>query len=245
MADPLSSATRTTKRNLLIASVLAISANAFNISIEKIPLAGLSVNFDDRLFTFLLVLTLVYFLGTFVLYYFIDIKNLEPTAHQGETEQRYQRRLRVFPSQYSEMVRSEIEKLIPEGYVLNTTGNVSETGDAFDLKYTIRKRANRRLIAGTTDEVLPRTEHETVFSAIDARLAYWTERYPKAFAKNQRRARATVNSIRTMYFVRNYVVDGALPIVLGLLAVTSVLAHMDLHWIQTFLPTFKTLSAPH
>jgi hypothetical protein len=54
MADPLSPATRATKRNLLLASVLAISANAFNVSIDKIPVAGLSITFDDRLFAFLL-----------------------------------------------------------------------------------------------------------------------------------------------------------------------------------------------
>lgn len=41
MADPLSTATRATKRNLLIASVIAISASAFNISIDRIPVGGL------------------------------------------------------------------------------------------------------------------------------------------------------------------------------------------------------------
>src|SRR4051794_29488572 len=93
VADPLSPATRATKRNLLIASVLGISANAFNITVDKIPLAGLSINFDDRLFAFLLVIALVYFLGTFVLYYIIDIKNLEVTKHQTAFEDRYTTRI--------------------------------------------------------------------------------------------------------------------------------------------------------
>jgi phosphotransferase system glucose/maltose/N-acetylglucosamine-specific IIC component len=96
MADPLSTATRATKRNLLIASVLAISANAFNVSVDKIPLAGLSINFDDRLFAFLLVITLAYFLCTFVLYYVIDMKNLETTKHQTHAETNYTNKLADF-----------------------------------------------------------------------------------------------------------------------------------------------------
>src|SRR5882672_9343936 len=112
MADPLSTATRATKRNLLIASVLAISANAFNISIDKIPLAGLSVNFDDRLFAFLLVLTLGYFLCTFVLYYTIDIKNLEATKHQTDTETGYKEKLEDFDFIYAERIRKRLIKLI-------------------------------------------------------------------------------------------------------------------------------------
>jgi hypothetical protein len=91
--DPLSTATRATKRNLLVASVLAISANAFNVSVQKIPLAGLSINFDDRLFGFLLLIVVMYFLSTFILYYAIDIKNIETTHHQDESEKAYQLRL--------------------------------------------------------------------------------------------------------------------------------------------------------
>jgi hypothetical protein len=49
MPDPLSPATRAMKRNLLIASVVAISANAFKVSIDRIPMEGLSESFDDRL----------------------------------------------------------------------------------------------------------------------------------------------------------------------------------------------------
>ena len=69
MADPLSTATRATKRNLLITSILAISASAFNVKVDKIPVGGLSISFDDHLFAFLLLATLLYFFCTFALYY--------------------------------------------------------------------------------------------------------------------------------------------------------------------------------
>src|SRR5258708_5111953 len=97
MADPLSSATRANKRNLLVVSVIAISASAFNVSIDKIPVGGLSMSFDDRLFAFLLVVVLLYFLATFILYYTIDMKNLDPTGHQLAAEKKFQQRLRACP----------------------------------------------------------------------------------------------------------------------------------------------------
>jgi hypothetical protein len=56
--DPLSPATRATKRNLLVASMLAITYRAFDVSIDKIPVAGLSISFDNRVFAFLLIATL-------------------------------------------------------------------------------------------------------------------------------------------------------------------------------------------
>jgi hypothetical protein len=74
MPDPLSPATRAMKRNLLIASVVAISANAFKVSIDRIPMGGLSVSLDVRLFCFPAVIVLLYFLATFLLYYAIDIR---------------------------------------------------------------------------------------------------------------------------------------------------------------------------
>jgi phosphotransferase system glucose/maltose/N-acetylglucosamine-specific IIC component len=108
MADPLSSATRAVKRNLLIASVLAISANAFNVSVDKIPVGGLSVNFDSRLFAFLLVVTLLYFFCTFVIYYAIDMKNLEPTTHQQEAEKKSNSKINGFNVNYKSRVGTDL-----------------------------------------------------------------------------------------------------------------------------------------
>ena len=241
MADPLSSATRATKRNLLIASVLAISANAFNVSIDKIPLAGLSVNFDDRLFAFLLVLTLIYFLCTFVLYYFIDIKNLEPTGHQGVVEQEHGKRLAQFPHSYGEKVRADLQTLAPPAFSIATTLSFSDKGVAGDNKYKIPKNGTRHL-PGTSKAELPRSENEAVYAAINSRLDSWNRRYPKAFAANRRRAAATVNAVRATYAIRNYFFDGALPALLGIFALVAILGKINLHWIQQLLPSFKVLS---
>lgn len=65
--DPLSSATRAAKRNLLIVSLLTITFRACQISIDKIPFSGLTINFDPGVFAFLLAALLFYFLVTFLL----------------------------------------------------------------------------------------------------------------------------------------------------------------------------------
>jgi hypothetical protein len=242
MADPLSPATRATKRNLLIASVLAISANAFNVSIDKIPLAGLSVNFDDRLFAFLLVVSLVYFLCTFVLYYFIDIKNLEPTQHQEIVEKEYHERLVLFPQRYSKNVHNDLQTLAPEGCVVATVLGFDPSGnaDAANSSFSVKKRGP----AYSPDDGLrlPQQENAAVYAAIQSRLDLWRGRYSRAFRANRRRAAAMVSLIRATYSIRNYFFDGALPILLGLFALIAIIGHVDLRWIQNFLPSFKVLS---
>src|SRR4051812_6371044 len=118
VTDPLSGATRATKRNLLVASVLGIAANAFRVSVDKIPIAGLSINFDDRLFSFLLLCVLIYFLGTFILYYSIDINNFEKTSHQTESEKRYRLRINDFDSHYLTLMQNDLQARAPKEFLV-------------------------------------------------------------------------------------------------------------------------------
>jgi hypothetical protein len=239
MADPLSPATRATKRNLLIASVLAISANAFNISIDKIPLAGLSVNFDDRLFAFLLVLTLVYFLCTFVLYYVIDIKNLEDTAHQTAAEKRYTDRLKSFGPSYGNLVHNDLQRFVPPRYTVTTTLGFDDTSSA---QYEVRRPGSESKPWDPLMDVIPREDDESLYAILDKRVNYFIRRFPRKRAANLWLARMNLYSMRATYFVRNYFFDGFLPIALGLFALIAILGHIDLHWIQKLLPNFKVLS---
>ena len=80
--DPLSTATRTAKRNLLATATVAITYSAFDVSISKIPVSGLAIEFDNRVFAFLLIAVLLYFMVTFALYYYIDIRNVDEPRHQ-------------------------------------------------------------------------------------------------------------------------------------------------------------------
>jgi hypothetical protein len=117
--DPLSSATRTAKRNLLVAATVAITYSAFDVSISKIPVGGLAIEFDNRVFSFLLVVVLIYFTATFALYYFIDIRNIEATKHQSDTEIRYRQDREDFWNSHAAAVMTKIGKSLPKGVGYN------------------------------------------------------------------------------------------------------------------------------
>jgi len=246
MTDPLSPATRATKRNLLVASVLAISANAFNVSIEKIPVAGLSIAFDDRLFAFLLLIVLAYFVCTFMLYYFIDIKNIKDTPHQSETEAWFANEINQFNLKYAHtVVFKDLQKLIPSPMSLGLTPEFPPsllTGQWKPSCFTI---SEPRVIPErvTANVALKLNDFPAIFPALNDRAEYWRVAFLKAEASNRRRATFVHRAIRFIYFTRNYFFDGLLPIALGIFALVAILGHIDLAWIQNYLPSFKALSA--
>src|SRR5260370_19711930 len=175
MADPISSATRANKRNLLVVSVIAISASAFNVSIDKIPVGGLSISFDDRLFAFLLVVVLLYFLATFILYYAIDMKNLDPTGHQLAAEKKFQQRLAAFPPKYFTKLKEGLEKLVPANYELRLHDYTE------DYKKGKPRAAPYEVRTPIMHKSLDDAENKKVCGEIDKRQ----QRYIKSFAKAQ------------------------------------------------------------
>jgi hypothetical protein len=239
MADPLSTATRATKRNLLVASVLAISANAFNVQVEKIPMGGLSINFDSRLFAFLLLVVLLYFFCTFIVYYIIDIKNLERTAHQEAAEKRYNERVQGFRVTHLGRAIQDLAKIIGADYRVIGTSSYS-----FDPS---RNERGYRLLSppttpkGNWNETTIFT-HPEEYKKLDPHFAKWQSKYPKASTWNRRRARIAFNIVKLTYFTRNYILDGTLPIALGCVAILATFGIIDLAWIQKWLPHTKTIS---
>ena len=121
--DPLSPATRAVKRNLLVASVLAITIKAFDVTIDKIPLGSLSITFDNRVFVFLLLISLTYFFVIFLLYYFIDIRNVEDTPLQTQREAMLPTALDNFPIKYQQRILDYLNGKYPG--VLFSTGQES------------------------------------------------------------------------------------------------------------------------
>jgi hypothetical protein len=245
MADPLSTATRATKRNLLLASVLAISANAFNVSIDKIPVAGLSITFDDRLFAFLLLIVLAYFLCTFVLYYVIDIKNLPPTEHQSSAEKTFLTTTNSYFHTYGSKVRADLQQFAPVGdsVMLDTMfeNSLDKGGQVLNLRIVPQPG----VFQDHSIFEKWRADNPNVNDEINARQRYWIARYKRARYWHYRRHQIVLVGTRAMYFTRNYFFDGALPILLGILALGAILGHWNLTWVQSYLPSFKALSSHH
>src|SRR5260370_13448666 len=199
MADPLSTATRATKRNLLAASVLAISANAFNVSVDKIPVGGLSITFDDRLFAFLLLIVLAYFLCTFILYYAIDMNNYEATGHQEKVEKALLQRLVSFSSKYSSKMQADLQKLTTEYRIL-----LHHAFSSFLTEPKFNEKPYRILTKSVQPVDMPRTEAmEDLYSKIDERIAYWTKRFNKERLIDRQPALLPAKAVRAMYFLPN------------------------------------------
>jgi hypothetical protein len=216
MADPLSPATRATKRNLLVASVLAISANAFNVSVDKIPVGGLSINFDNRLFAFLLLVVLLYFFCTFVIYYTIDIKNLEKTAHQTSSEELFQRRVNGFSQTYQHKVQKAVQQVLSPEYRVLINDNFSNRKAKPADKSFYRILQRREPPSNDPMREVDRSKEPEMYSKLDALVADWYDRYPRAASWNKRGLLFVIRLVRLTYFTRNYILDGALPVALAL-----------------------------
>jgi hypothetical protein len=110
-SDPLSGATRDAKRNLLLASVVAVIFKGFNISIQHISVAGINTDFNRGVFQFLILISLIYFFVTFCLYYYIDIRNVQQTDHQLRTSAWASTELQKFTMRYWEETAALAAKL--------------------------------------------------------------------------------------------------------------------------------------
>lgn len=246
MADPLSPATRTTKRNLLIASVIAISASAFNVSIDRIPVGGLSITFDDRLFAFLLVIVLLYFFLTFMLYYSIDIKNLEPTSHQTKAEENYKERFRDFQGHYFGELTRECTQLVPSEFYLrldNAGHRIFVNDEPQPASYLLYKRGPKREVNLSAPEV--EENYKEIFDAVRKHEIDGVRKFRRARFRHRALERCKVWIVRLMYIARNYILDGLLPIGLGIFAILTIFLHLDLSPIANHLPSFKELGTKH
>jgi hypothetical protein len=226
----LSPTTRTTERNLLVASVLAITYKAFHVTIDKIPVAGLSLNFDNRVFTFLLLIALVYFLCTFVLYYFIDIRNNEPTAHEVASEKAFNDSLDRFVRKYDSAVQIDLTKRFPEYSFMGdgSLGSILRNLEQMSVaRITTGPRDQTKRISfkdAGTDPKLAAATQQILRRYWWRRKLYYVSLLPRLYC------------IRATYFVRDYLTDGILPIVLGLFAIAAVYDVVGVGWIRTIAP---------
>lgn len=238
--DPLSTATRATKRNLLVVSIIAITYQAFDVRISKIPIAGLEAAFDPRLFAFLLFALLLYFFFAFCTYYYIDIKNIEETAHQKRGLQRYtQWNQAVAQTEASRLIK-RLQKSAPgfqiiegepvAGQKLSIVRHPQYSSN--DLPTDIDQILHSLRIARPTNPNHPQSvdfidKHQPLlipFRGIIRRKLVRAHRHRHLYylwILTQYRA------LRFLYFFRNYFLDGLLPIALAITAFDL----FDLHWL--------------
>lgn len=253
--DPLSPATRTTKRNLLAASVMAITYSAFDIHISKLPIAGLAIDFDDRVFSFLLLSVLFYFSVTFAVYYFVDIRNLEKTPHELENEKSTQYSQNAFWSTHAKAVLGEIGDAIAPNVVVThpaTLGNLFQKMEepffdmgkvdnfcqvvASELRIVLPKSATRE-----HQDPLSRDANSDLYARADAIIRKAFIQYLAKRRCHRQRMILRLRAVRIFYYFRNRILDGYFPFVLALIAFASLLHIIDLHWLRYLVPHSQQL----
>jgi hypothetical protein len=215
---------------------MGITIKAFNVTIEKIPLGGLAIKFDNRVFSFLLLLALIYFLPILLIYYFIDIRNFNPTKHQQNVLGRYNERIGAIPNDYITKVIARMNAAVaPE-----LTVKASEHWGSFlqAAHYTLIP-GSYKLVQEAGNVELNREDAKKQYDDADRVLDRMLRRY--SFQRNiQIMWRALPRySTELVYLFRNYVTDGALPTLLALFAIGALLDFYSVQWLQLLVPATK------
>ncbi len=256
--DPLTSATRATKRNLLLTSIVAITFKAFDISADHIPVAGLSIKYDKGVFEFLLLILLCYFLATFILYYYIDIRNFPRSSHQDATDEWHKQKYSHFSWNTRGAFGGFLQELsTPEWrLILSHHGDGHISGWAGDrpsaLKYRERLKSSPLVcasehlmyskihkasnVSGPHDYDAGNPEHVRLALVVQERWNRTMRWLPLRYAWFKMTLRPRLWTVAFAYFFRNYVVDGALPIFVALISLAALYNLLDVHLLAQLAP---------
>lgn len=243
--DPLEKSTRDAKRNLLLVSVAIITVKAFNVSVEKIPLGGLSINFDPGALGFLLAAALLYFLFTFLLYFYVDARNLEVTKHQEEHAKRSREAPMRYQSKLNYIVANQIEGLLAKGQSLTAGSGPPQITRS--VRPTQIFGGRPRLVVVEISQrrensfrSLVRADDPALFENIDNLIARNTRTFWWRIKANELWHRAAGLRVAWTYYVRIYFVDGMFPALLALYALAALFNAVSLDWIRLYSPTLKS-----
>jgi hypothetical protein len=229
--------------------MLAITYRAFEVTIDKIPIAGLSISFDNRVFAFLLVVSILYFAATFALYYRIDTLNIEKTPHETKREDHFMRARTGFWQTRATKAFRQISKKLGRDILLAQPNSLAQifqqlnaqtTPDIID-RMTVAYAMNRVTPNGKiVREVLQRQSDKELFDKADRLLRAELHSYAARQRRHSRVISARLAGIRFLYFFRNYVVDGFLPLALAAVALLAMFHVIDLEWLRVFTPAAST-----
>ncbi|NYG47935.1 hypothetical protein GGD67_005418 [Bradyrhizobium sp. IAR9] len=240
--------TRDAKRNLLLVSVAIITIKAFNVTVEKIPLGGLSINFDPGALGFLLAGALLYFFVTFLLYFYIDVRNLEVTKHQQEHAKQSREAPTRYNSKLNHIVAERIEGILATGQSLATamSGPPEVTKS---VRPTQIFGGRPRLVVveisqtkGNSYSTLVRADDPALFENIDDLIAQTTRTFWWRIKANELWHRVSSLRVAWTYRFRIFFVDGVFPALLALYALAALFNFVSLDWIRSYSPTLKTTS---
>jgi len=243
---------------LLLASVVAITFRAFDISADKIPIAGIQITYDRGAFEFLMVLLLGYFLLTFALYYYIDIKNFIRVHHQDETEAWRKERTYRLAHQFEREIDAQA-RFLPrdKGYWLGVTSTLDDhirsRFEDFPLTLVLIYRLHKSPINvgsfvtiyrnttrnGRPDIEIatkPTSEEEALKVEFVNQMQDRLRALPLRYFLSNMQTLPVLLAVRLAYILRNYGVDGVLPIGAAIVALLGLYDLIDLHSLAALAP---------
>jgi len=245
--DPLSGTTRNAKRNLLVAAIVAITYRAFDISIEKIPVAGIMIDFNKGAFSFLIILILIYFVSIFSLYYLIDIRSFEETLHQRQSQSTHISAERGRIERFLAQAQNRISRKIKAPLKVRFTDAASATVQAY-LNSSSAQRTeillslvpehlyNLENSDSPWDPIADLSKHEISYETLNS---FVIDLIPKIVAFERSSAaleNARFTGVKSLYAFRNYGLDGLLPITLGTIALLAMYKVIPMQWLQVLAP---------
>lgn len=248
--DPLSNATRAAKRNLLLVSSAAILVKTFNLTVERLPVGIAVITVDQGALNFAIVMSLVYFGIAFATYYWIDIRNVKITDHQTTVFKKYESTRASFRRDCWDELEKNVQRVAQKGQ------RVVFDSSAFDMILqdvaAFKALPNDAFLAGTEQY---RCIWINDIEGRNSKLVPYNEKtapqYHHVFNEVRRQLkRYRLRSIahwsiwiipllmtKSLYLMRNYGLDGLLPLVLGLIAILNMYGVISMDWTTALLPS--------
>jgi len=235
--DPLSGTTRKAKRNLILASLIAIALPTFDVTLDKLSLAGLSFSHTPGLPEFLLLSLILYFAITFGLHYYADVKDFTGIPHQRETESRRHEK-------YNEFVRDFLSRSLWKDLV--STGTLK---DDFATQYsrwvdgypsTLRLVVRMIRYPITWSSYLRHANEKR--NEVVRRFQRQVWQFPLAYFWFGTKLDVPTNTVRLLYWLRSTFFECIFPALFALLAILVLIGAANLRPLAHYVP--KTPKPP-
>ncbi|MDQ2106518.1 hypothetical protein [Azospirillum isscasi] len=256
--DPLSTATRAAKRNLLVASSVLILTKAFNVTVQKIPALGYEVNIGPGALLFALIISTFYFFITFTLYYGMDIydefSDGYSSKHLKSEADELSRLSEAHEADIIKMCRyvmSDVEFSVDQAglkrliEILRSDKVPDITSDRVDKLIKIYKPLVLTVKKGNgSDNQYDIYAQEQGFRSDIADAVVSQKALASGLITNYAVECAAIKSKygkqtrfrSSLHFVRAYIVDGALALIVGIIAIGVSFNKIPLGWITSLLP---------
>lgn len=256
-SDPLSAATRATKRNLLAVSSVVILIKVFDVSINKIPLSGLELTFDRGAVMFGLLAMLCYFFLAFLLYYWIDIRSNVETDYEGLIRKNYRDRMNAMIFDSNKCIEKHVQSILPSGYKIFLNELVLQKIRSEALK--LNARIDRNLLLRSGGVAHGRVAHvmaitvgdgngaggvirfdngvdEGLFNRAEQELIHAICEYRRNFWKERVRLLTRYTIRKSAFVLRNYGFDGVIPLAMAATSLATAYDWVSLSWIKALVP---------